>query len=361
MNRYLLFNAGCGDCSRIAQQIQERSGTTLIVRSIAEFQIQQYLNKALPKKWKWEPMVMEVSEDEQDIHVYTGVNLRLRLIQVMGVSKALSIGNLIFKSSQSTHPVEDRRSFLRYGGSVMAGLAVLGLKPIQDSATQVLEFENFSTSYTQLTGQKLSDALTEATDHSDYAVYSSHLMGQGYSESQNTATALLVEMTGQTDVLIVNVPYAKASGDSAMARYIRHGGEIITTMGVVHTSGGTVSRIDAYDVHNGAARHVRTYENRDGTVIERPAPASNQSISEVLNDSNTPNIDACETCNQVCALLRAGSCYGQASLACTTLCLLLGPGAPLCMPICFVLYVVICVWGLEEYCDAICIRWRFCE
>ena len=303
---------------------------------------------------------MEVSEDEQVIRVYAGVNMRLRLIQVLGVSKALSIGNLIVKSSQPTRIVEDRRSFLRLGGSVMTGLAVLGLKPIQDSATQVLDFESFSTKYTQLTGQKLTDALTEATNHSDYDVYSSHLVGRGYSESQNTATAFLIEMNGQTDVLIVNVPYAKASGDSAMARYIRHGGEIITTMGVVHTSGGTVSKIDAYDVYNGAARHVRTYENRDGTVIETPASSSNQSNSAVLPDNDTVNLNACETCKKVCALLRAGSCYGQASLACTTLCLLLGPGAPLCMPICFVLYVVICVWGLEEFCDAICIQWKFC-
>ena len=355
MNRYLLINDGCGTCSTIGEQVQQEAGDVLEVRGLAELEIQQHLNTALPQGWKWEPMLLEVG---QDIRVYSGVTMRLRMIQVLGVSRALRVANLVYKATRPHHPVENRRTFLRYGGGVVAGLAMLGLKSTRASAAQVLDLGGLSVGFTQLTGQKLKRAIVEATGHSDNNAYSSHLVNNGYTESQNTAKAYLIEKSGKTSVLVVNIPYSKASGETAMVRYFRHGQEITTTMGIVHMANGTFWKIDAYDVHNGAARHVTTYENEKGSIIEKPAGSPAQINNAPLNHNAPAN--SCNMCNQICALLRAGSCGGQASAACTALCLLFGPGAPACFPICFVLYVVICIWGLEEFCSAICIKWGFC-
>lgn len=355
MNRYLLVDSGCGICSSIAQQIQHEVDDILTVRSLSDKEITQILDTSLPG-WKWEPMLLEVG---QDTRVYSGVNMRLRLIQVLGVFRALRVGNLVYKATRPHHPVENRRTFLRYGGGVVAGLAMLGLKSTRASAAQVLDIGGLSVGFTQLTGQKLTRAIAEATGHSDNSVYSSHLVKEGYAESQNNATAYLIQKSGKTDVLAVNIPYSTASGDTAMVRYFRHGQEITTMMGVVHMANGVFWKIDAYDVHKGAARHVKTFENDNGTIVDKPVGSSAQISSAPLNQ-NAP-ADSCSMCNTICAILRAGSCGGQASAACTALCLLFGPGAPACYPICFVLYVVICIWGLEEFCSAICIRWGFCR
>lgn len=51
MNRYLLFNAGCGACSSIARQAQDEVDDILTVRSLADKEIKLHLDTALPG-WK---------------------------------------------------------------------------------------------------------------------------------------------------------------------------------------------------------------------------------------------------------------------------------------------------------------------
>lgn len=49
MNTYLLFGPDCGSCSGIAGRIEKETDGLLVGRSLAELEIQQYLNTALPK------------------------------------------------------------------------------------------------------------------------------------------------------------------------------------------------------------------------------------------------------------------------------------------------------------------------
>jgi hypothetical protein len=157
-----LFNSGCGSCSGIAGQIEEETGGFLVTRSLAELEIQHLLNEALPD-WKWEPLLMEVS-DTKDVRVYTGVYMRLRLIQLLGISKAARVASIVYQSLQPLVPVQERRIFLRYSGGLLAGLAVLGLKPMRATAQIILEN---SDSGSTISGRHLSGSELQTADRRD--------------------------------------------------------------------------------------------------------------------------------------------------------------------------------------------------
>ena len=49
---------------------------------------------------------MEVS-DTKEVRVYTGVYMRLRLIQLLGISKAARVASIVYQSIQTLVPVPD--------------------------------------------------------------------------------------------------------------------------------------------------------------------------------------------------------------------------------------------------------------
>ena len=360
MNRFLLFDSGCGTCSGVAEQIQNEADGVLTVRSIAELEIQQHLDEAMPEGWDWEPMLIEVPKDGEAALIFSGVFMRLRLIQLLGISKAWRIASMVHQSVRPLASFQKRRTFLKYSGGVLSGLAVMGLAPMQGSARQLLEFGSLTAGFTRLTGQQLQDAISEATGKTDYGRYQSHLNNDDYGEEQGQATALLVEADGYSPVLAVTIPYSHSSPEgSAEIRYIRSGAEVIITMGTHHKTGGALSRIEAYDVVNDQVVHVKTYEKRNGKIIERPLGSPSNS-SEVLADFGQIQASNCDICKKVCEVLRAGSCASQASLACGLLCTMFFPAYPVCVATCFVIYVVICVMQVQEGCNSICHQWNFC-
>ena len=171
MYHYLLADLGCGTCSSISNRIREEVGDTIIVRGLAEMEIQQYLKKALPE-WKREPMLMEVSEDGENIQVYTGVLMRLRLIQILGITTAWRVVSLVYQSVRPVISISERRTFLKYSGGVAAGLAVLGLRPLQTQAKLVLENTdtNERATVTELTGADLENAVVESESNQNMVV-----------------------------------------------------------------------------------------------------------------------------------------------------------------------------------------------
>lgn len=78
----------------------------------------------------------------------------------------------------------------------MAGLAVLGVKPMQAATQFVLETPNGNISARQLTGEELEAAINEATTSSHYGKFLSFIMNRGCVESRSQASATLIESEG---------------------------------------------------------------------------------------------------------------------------------------------------------------------
>jgi len=358
MKRYLLFNSGCGSCSGIAGQIEEETDGFLVTRSLAELEIQHLLKEALPD-WKWEPMLMEVS-DTKDVRVYTGVYMRLRLIQLLGISKAARVASIVYQSIQPLVPVQERRAFLRYGGGLLAGLAVLGLKPMRATAQVILENPDSGSTISgrNLSGSELQSAVTEAVGVGDYAIFRQHLLASDYSENQGQATAIQVDETDYEPILYVTIPYQTPAGGVAQVKYTREGSNVETVMGVFHSPNSTLASIGVHEVISGRVVHTRTFNfDGNGNVTSREVsdPSSDEEVLLDAGDFDV-QIDKCVWCKRLCKGIRKIGCKKGAVFICAGLCIGLSGGTAIaaCMVLCKIMVTMLCKRLTSGTCDWIC-------
>lgn len=337
-----------------------RNRRFLVTRSLAELEIQHLLKEALPD-WKWESMLMEVS-DTKDVRVYTGVFMRLRLMQLLGISKAARVASIVYQSLQPLVPVQERRTFLRYGGSLLAGLAVLGLKPLRAHAQMVFESPDSETKVSgrYLSGDELQRAVTEATADMDYVIFRPYLLERGYREERGQATGILVETTGKDSVLLVTVPYTHIpTGGIAQVKYTKRGLNTETVMGTFHSNGNsTVGRIGVHEVVSGRVQHTRTFDfDPNGTITSREESDPSQTETVLMDLGTDPEvqIDKCYWCHIICRAIRVRGCVVGIGLICPGLCAIFtGPGFPACMILCALLVATLCGQTIDEGCDWAC-------
>lgn len=121
MERYLLFDAGCAICSRMAQELDEVSNGWFTARSLRDEDMQALLRNARPD-WKWEPTLLEVKGTR--IRVYTGLKMRSRVATGVGVRRAWQMAKIVY--GRQTTGVRDtvpsaRRKFLQ-NSTLFAGV-----------------------------------------------------------------------------------------------------------------------------------------------------------------------------------------------------------------------------------------------
>ncbi len=351
MNRYLLFNAGCGTCSTIGDRVQEEAGDVLSIRSLSELEIQVILNKALPD-WKWEPMILEVPDDQENIRVYTGVLMRLRLIQLLGITSAWQVASLVYQSIRPLYSFQDRRLFLKYTGSTLAGLAVLGLNPLKSATDYVFETPNTNGRVRELDGQEREAALSEANAYGKFGKFSEYLGDLDYAKTENKAVAYRVEADGYPSVLLVTVPfYDEKTGVTAHAKYSSHSSAKDSAMGIVRSEDGD-NKVDVHEVVSDVVKHTKTLKLKDGKIIEEPV-GTTHSLSNGVQDTPMPNhSEECHTCLSVCEKIFGVGCGISGYLACNLICLTIAHA--LCPLICAALYAAICIWLTDKTCDEIC-------
>lgn len=357
MQRYLLSDLGCGTCSGIVDEIKKEAGDVLVVRSLAEMEMVDHLDKALPN-WKWEPMILEVSGDGQDVKVYHGVFMRLRLIQLLGISKAWRVASMVYKSVPTMASLQERRSFLKYSGGVLTGLAVLGLRPFQSTSDFTFQTDGIEIRGRQLTGNELIEAVTEARADGGYIRFSNHLSGKGYSEDRGRATAFLAEATDRSPILLVEIPFVNGpGGKSAEMKYQRHASEIEVVAGIVHSDAGQPSAIDVHEIVSGRVKHTTTLRRENGEIIEEPVGEFGAGSSVLVGhgDNAVMHHDGCTLCKDVCWVIKFIFCRPGRKLLCSLVCLYFsGPALAACPWICRLLILAVCGWGLNVGCSKLC-------
>jgi len=126
MERYLLFDSGCHMCSSIARVVEGECSGWLTVRSLREVEMQKLLAQVDPR-WKWTPTLVEVSD--QQVHIFTGWRMRLRLLQKLGLPRSLRLLTSIATNTVQT-PSQSRRRLLKGGGLLAIGMGLgAGLWP----------------------------------------------------------------------------------------------------------------------------------------------------------------------------------------------------------------------------------------
>jgi predicted DCC family thiol-disulfide oxidoreductase YuxK len=139
VERYLVYDARCGSCSRLAEALRDAVGDKLKAISIHDGEARALLDQARPGGWKYAPYLVTASSGK--VTAETGISAALRLGWLIGPRKAWRVwsyahrlgilGQLAVKTS-STYAAYDasRRQILKMGGSLalLLGLGVLGAR-----------------------------------------------------------------------------------------------------------------------------------------------------------------------------------------------------------------------------------------
>jgi hypothetical protein len=130
VERYLVFDAGCSVCSRLAQTVQEAVGDQLEAINIREDKARTLLATAFPDGWAHAPYLVTVHHGT--VQAQTGLSGAVRLALLMGPRKAWHVWRLARQSGAvlPTAPVGPlnpaRRQLLKLGAAVAAVSAMAG-------------------------------------------------------------------------------------------------------------------------------------------------------------------------------------------------------------------------------------------
>lgn len=137
MRRYLIFDAHCSVCKRLAETVEEVVDGKLEAISIHSDEARILLDQAYPEGWKHAPYLLTVESDR--VHAWTGMSAALRLTQLMGLRRTWRIWTLAwrhgvlwpFRSSSHTvvpsQSLKTRRQFLKAGLGVSLATVVAKL------------------------------------------------------------------------------------------------------------------------------------------------------------------------------------------------------------------------------------------
>jgi len=95
MNHYLLYDAGCSRCATLAANIETVAAGRLGLKDMRDTELNALLDQHAPSR-KWEPMVLETDGDR--VRVYSGLAMRTKMVQVLGIGKALEVARLVQKA-----------------------------------------------------------------------------------------------------------------------------------------------------------------------------------------------------------------------------------------------------------------------
>lgn len=95
MNHHLLYDAGCSRCAALATEIESVAEGRLGIRSLRDAEVTTLLDQHAPNH-RWEPLVLQTNGDK--VRVYGGLAMRVKLVQVLGIRKALDVARLVIKA-----------------------------------------------------------------------------------------------------------------------------------------------------------------------------------------------------------------------------------------------------------------------
>ena len=363
--RYLLFDAGCSECTEIAQAVEQETEGWLTALSLREKNTQELLSKARPG-WRWEPTLLEVDGDK--ISAFTGLPLKLRMLVGLGPLQAARVAKAARKPSSSrAFEIEmnadtsegsqslsietinsiSRRKALKVMGALSLGAILPFAISPQRALAQGKEGSVKATSR-ELIGAEARRAALKARRNVEGGLLWAYLVRQGFAEEASNAEGSaisIVEPSGNVEKgFVVQVPFQARGNSKPVLLFSKVGDKVKTGIILYKRTGDEVSSAEIFEVRQ--ERVIRT------ETIEDP-----QKLSGSVGSSEgirTAQATRCSICNSVVDGVVASGCGISGFLVCNAVC---APFAGLvCGGICTVVFAIICTYGgdlrsARLYCD----------
>lgn len=118
MKKYIVFDANCVLCTRLAREIQEKSKGELNVLSIHDDGTKALLDTAYPDGWNYAPHFLEV--EQENVRGWTGLGVNYQLLKALGVRHAWHIWRLarregVNRKNKPSQFLFNRRQFMKTG------------------------------------------------------------------------------------------------------------------------------------------------------------------------------------------------------------------------------------------------------
>lgn len=104
VERYLLFDSGCGRCTKLAYEIEQESEGWLAARSLRDPAIRVLLEQARPD-WRWQPTLLEIENGK--VRVATGIALTAKIVKGLGVRRAMRVAKLVQQATPELNRASD--------------------------------------------------------------------------------------------------------------------------------------------------------------------------------------------------------------------------------------------------------------
>lgn len=128
MERYIVFDADCSTCTRLAKEIEEASDGMVETLSIYDWRAKALLNRAYPQGWTHTPYFVVVKQGK--VHAWRGLGLAFQLVKLIGPVRAWRIwrlgrseGVVLPPRTDATFTSFTRRQFLKSVIAISAAIA----------------------------------------------------------------------------------------------------------------------------------------------------------------------------------------------------------------------------------------------
>ena len=300
MERYLLFDGHCSECSDIARAVRKEAGGRLEARSLHDPVMRALVERARPDA-RLEPVLLEVDADR--VRVFSGLVMRARIGLVLGPRRSLRVARMItgVTTASTADGGLNRRTMLARTGAV-AGLALFGVGLRAPAA-----------------GATSTEALPVADGSLKSALRNSHAVASAtrrFGEPDWTSvqrmnfdgqTAYLLRHPSASDAYtytLVGDPTVASAAAVGLSYRIKQGGNRLET--TLMTPGGRVIAVQDLD-----AKGTVTTISPDGqrTVVDKNGKVSGSALGvETLDSHDCTHGGTYPTCMRRCMAELAPTC-----------------------------------------------------
>ena len=323
MERYLLFDAQCLTCSKLAQAVTSTTNGWMTARSLHDPQMQSLLAQTQNSQ-KWEPTLLEVQDDQ--VRVYRGMALRFKLLSGLGLKRTMDLLQALHQTVHHNDQLSaSRRSFLTKGRMLAGGLLVaVGIEPLLSSHA----FAAKPNSTGPLTTTSLSaETARQLVQHSKtFQEAVSHLgepnwdLSHAYQYTDSSGKGVVLFFAGSTNTttfLALDDPTASNTSIGLIGQ-------------LTHQSATQAELV--WKTHTGEVLATQIF-SQDGKSTVTPATQQPQTVSPNFNvgcfihclggNVSASCVMSCITCVQVplsLACVVCGICAGPAGVKCAKQC-----------------------------------------
>lgn len=295
MQRYLLFDAGCSVCTRLAENIERESDGWLMARSLRDPDVKTLLDAAKPG-WQWEPTLLEVQDGQP--RVFTGVAMRARMALGLGPRRAWHIMQILTDAVMPVASETPRRAFLRRSVVALAG-TLLGPSLITSTAKAASQ----AISAQELARDEVNEYVTLVRATSHFQAFVQRLGKANFkpfSLNGEQVSAFKLSSASETQIAVIFAVKGGA-GHSFYSAIIQDSSRQVVDDRAVLFVENASGHIETYLEQNGRSLG-KVIISKDGKILEKTGPIAGGGGGYQAQGMTNLSVTAQVQCNVICCL-----------------------------------------------------------